>query len=423
MSEAALVTETPSGIRVVSESVPAVRSVALGMWIRTGSRDEDVAEAGVSHFLEHLLFKGTPNHTAIEISEVLDGMGAYFNAFTGKEVTNLHARFLDIHLDDAFGLLGEMLLESTFPDIDSERQVVIEEIAMYDDEPASKVHDLLSHAVFGDSPIGRPIIGRAEVISSIPVGDIRAYHEAKYTAPNIVISAAGNIDHDRLLELASKLEPGTGSRNPTGETPRPRSGETVFESKETEQFHVCFGTPSINRSDERRFALAVLDSLLGGSSSSRLFREIREERGLAYSVGTYAEQFTDAGVFAVHTGTRTENIELVCELIGKEIRKLLEEGVPETELERAREHVKGRLVLSEESNAARMNRIGRAVLHEMPILTLDEMLARVDAVTAADVGDLSSQLFSGQVLDAAAIGPDEDRFRAAVGELQGVLAA
>ena len=165
MSEAALVTETPSGIRVVSEAVPAVRSVALGMWIRTGSRDEDVAEAGVSHFLEHLLFKGTPTHSAIEISETLDGMGAYFNAFTGKEVTSLHARFLDNHLDEAFGLLGEMLLESTFPDIDSERQVVIEEIAMYDDEPASKVHDLLSKAVFGDSPIGRPIIGRAEVIS------------------------------------------------------------------------------------------------------------------------------------------------------------------------------------------------------------------------------------------------------------------
>lgn len=423
MSEAALVTETPSGIRVVSEAVPAVRSVALGMWIRTGSRDEDVAEAGVSHFLEHLLFKGTPTHSAIEISETLDGMGAYFNAFTGKEVTSLHARFLDNHLDEAFGLLGEMLLESTFPDIDSERQVVIEEIAMYDDEPASKVHDLLSKAVFGDSPIGRPIIGRAEVISSISVDDIRAYHADKYTAPNIVISAAGSVDHDRLVELAARLAPGAGSGNEIETAPPARSGETVFESKETEQFHVCFGTPSISRSDERRFALAVLDSLLGGSSSSRLFREIREERGLAYSVGTYAEQLTDTGVFAIHTGTRTENIELVCELIGKEVNKLLDAGVPEEELERAREHVKGRLVLSEESNAARMNRIGRAVLHDMPILTLDEMLARVDAVTGSDIDQLASELFSGRVLDAAAIGPDEERFRSAVGELQGALSA
>ena len=423
MSEAALVTDTPSGIRVVSEAVPAVRSVALGMWIRTGSRDEDVPEAGVSHFLEHLLFKGTPNHTAIEISETLDGMGAYFNAFTGKEVTNLHARFLDSHLEDAFDLLGEMLLESTFPDIDSERQVVIEEIAMYDDEPASKVHDLLAEAVFGDSPIGRPIIGRAEVISSISVDDIKAYHARKYTAPNLVVSAAGNVDHERLVELVSRLEPGSGEPNPILGPHEARTGATVFEAKETEQFHLCFGTPSICRSDERRFALAVLDSLLGGSSSSRLFREIREERGLAYSVGTYAEQFTDSGLFAIHTGTRTENIETVCDLIGKEIRKLLASGVPEDELERAREHVKGRLVLSEESTAARMNRIGRAVIHDMPILTLDEMLARVDAVSARDIDLLATELFSGSVLDAAAVGPDEERFRSAVAELQGALAS
>jgi predicted Zn-dependent peptidase len=422
VSEAALVTETPSGIRVVSEAVPAVRSVALGMWIRTGSRDEDIAEAGVSHFLEHLLFKGTPNYSAVEISEVLDGMGAYFNAFTGKEVTNLHARFLDSHLDEAFSLLGEMLLESTFPDIDSERQVVIEEIAMYDDEPASKVHDLFSQAVFGDEPLGRPIIGRAEVISSISVDEIRKYHSARYTAPNIVISAAGNIDHERLVELASSLSPGSGASNEINSVPEPNAGEVVFEGKETEQFHVCFGTPSIKRSDERRFALAVLDSLLGGSSSSRLFREIREERGLAYSVGTYSEQFTDSGVFAIHTGTRSENIEVVCELIGKEVSKLLESGVPDEELERAREHVKGRLVLSEESTAARMNRIGRAVLHDMPILTLDEMIGRVDAVTGKDIDGLAQELFGGRALDAAAIGPDEERFRSSAGDLQEALA-
>lgn len=423
MSEAALVTETPSGLRVVSETVPAVRSVALGMWIRTGSRDETVAEAGVSHFLEHLLFKGTPNHTAVEISEILDGMGAYFNAFTGKEVTNLHARFLDAHLEEAFDLLGEMLLQPTFPEIDSERQVVIEEIAMYDDEPASKVHDLLSRSVFGDSPVGRPIIGRAEVISSISVEDIRRYHASKYTAPNLVISAAGNVDHDALVELATRLEPGPGTTNEIGPMPVVQSGESVFESKETEQFHVCFGTPSISRSDERRFALAVLDSLLGGSSSSRLFREIREERGLAYSVGTYAEQYTDSGVFAIHTGTRAENIEVVCDLIGTEVRKLLEQGVPPEEIERAREHVKGRLVLSEESTAARMNRIGRAILHDMPILTLDEMLARIEAVTAGDLAELADELFAGRPLDSAAIGPDEARFSSAVEQLQGVLAA
>ncbi len=198
MAEAARLSETPAGIRVVTETVPGMRSVALGFWVRTGSRDEEPAEAGVSHFLEHLLFKGTPSLTTVEISEFLDGIGAQFNAFTSKEATNLHARFLDRHLEDAFGVLGDMFLRPAMSEIDSERQVVVEEIAMYEDDPDSKAHDLIAEAVFGETSLGRPIIGRSEVIETISPERIREYHDERYSGASIVISAAGNLDHDAL---------------------------------------------------------------------------------------------------------------------------------------------------------------------------------------------------------------------------------
>ena len=254
MTDEPRLSETSSGIRVITEEVPSVRSVALGLWVRTGSRDETPAQAGVSHFLEHLLFKGTPNYSAIEISERFDGLGASFNAATGKETTHLHARFLDEHTGDVFSLLGEMLLESTFPDIDSERDVVLEEIAMYEDEPSDRVHDYLADAMFGDTPLGRRILGRSEVISGIPVPDIAAYHRARYSADNIVVAAAGNVDHDQILAMAEKLSPGAGSGEETLIPQLPgQTGQLEFAVKDTEQYHVCIGAPGINRADERRF--------------------------------------------------------------------------------------------------------------------------------------------------------------------------
>ena len=211
----AQLTQLDSGIRVVTEDVPSVRSVALGLWVRTGSRNETPAQAGVSHFLEHLLFKGTKRHNAIEIAEIFDGMGASINAATGKESTHLYARFLDTHTEKAFDLLSEMLLEPTYPEIDSERQVVIEEIAMYEDEPSDRVHDVLDEAVFGDHPLGRRVLGTAEVIGSIPVPDISDYHHSRYTADNVVVAAAGNVDHDAIVELATKyVNPTTESEGP-----------------------------------------------------------------------------------------------------------------------------------------------------------------------------------------------------------------
>jgi predicted Zn-dependent peptidase len=424
LSEPVLKTQD-SGVRVVTEAVPSVRSVALGLWVRTGSRNETPAQAGVSHFLEHLLFKGTARFSAIEIAEKLDGLGASVNAATGKETTHLHARFLDEHTDEVFDLLAEMLLAPTYPEVDSERQVVLEEIAMYEDEPQDRVHDILAGAVFGDHPLGRRVLGEAEVISSVPVPEIEAYRGTHYTGPNIVVGAAGNVEHAQIAELAERLvSPASTAPNGAG------AGEALdgdarlrFYPKDTEQYHICFGAPGIVRSDERRYALAVLDSIFGGSSSSRLFVEVREKRGLAYAVGSYNEQYTDSGLVATYVGTREDNVAEACSIIGAELTRLRSEPISAAELARAKENVKGRLVLSSESTAARMSRISRATLFGLPIDSLDEMLAKVDAVSVEDLAALATELYGPEQISAACVGRDESRFREALAPVSEALAA
>jgi predicted Zn-dependent peptidase len=404
-----------SGVRVVTEAMPSVRSIALGFWVRAGSRDEGVEQAGISHFLEHLLFKGTDRFSSREIDELFDAMGAEVNAGTGKETTSVYSRFLDRHLEQAFDALQDMVLRPSYPEIDSERQVVIEEIAMYEDEPSDKVHDVLAGAVFGDHPLGRPIIGRAEVISSVPVPQIAAWHDGRYTGANIVVAAAGNVDHERLVGLvdaAVGTSPG-GARveaaSPNGIAPSLR-----FHEKETEQYHLCLGGPGLARADERRFALRVLDTILGGSTSSRLFQEVREKRGLAYSVFSYSSHYLDSGQVALYVGTRPDNVAEAMEVIGSELRRLCDEGVAEEELERARENVKGRTVLSMESTLTRMNRLGSSVLMGVPLLTVDEVLAAFDAVTLDDVNGLARALWRPEALAAAGVGGDEGTFRSAL---------
>jgi predicted Zn-dependent peptidase len=407
---------------VVTEEVPSVRSVALGLWVRTGSRNETPAQAGVSHFLEHLLFKGTARYSAIEISELFDGLGASVNAATGKETTHLHARFLDEHTDEVFELLSEMLLGPTYPEIDSERDVVLEEIAMYEDEPQDRVHDILADAVFGDHPLGRRVLGEAEVIASIPIPDIDSYHQARYTGANVVVGAAGHLDHERIAELAERLvSPAAGGNGVTGASKPGETARLRFYQKDTEQYHICFGAPGIARDDERRYALAVLDSIFGGSTSSRLFREVREKRGLAYSVGSYNEQYTDSGLVATYVGTREDNVEEACAIIGTELERLRTEPVSAEELARAKENVKGRLVLSSESTAARMTRISRATLFDLPIDSLDEMLAKVDAVEVDDLTGLAGELYGAERLSAACVGRGEKCFREALAPVSETL--
>jgi predicted Zn-dependent peptidase len=417
-------TELGSGVRVVTEEVPSVRSVALGLWVRTGSRNETQPQAGVSHFLEHLLFKGTEKYSAIEISERFDGLGASINAATGKETTHLHARFLDEHTDEVFETLAEMLLAPTYPDIDSERQVVLEEIAMYEDEPQDRVHDVLAEAVFGAHPLGRRVLGEAEVIASIPVPDIEDYRQTLYTGPQIVVGAAGHLEHERIVALAERLvQPSAEGGNGPEASPLDGGGRLCFHPKETEQYHICFGAPGLRREDERRYPLAVLDAIFGGSTSSRLFREVREKRGLAYSVGSYNEQFTDQGLVATYVGTREDNVEEACRIIGDELARLRSEPVSAEELSRAKESVKGRLVLSSESTAARMTRISRATLFGLPIESLDEMLARVDAIEVDDLTALAAELYGAERLSAACVGADEDRFRKALAPVSESLVA
>jgi predicted Zn-dependent peptidase len=411
---------------VITEVVPSVRSVALGLWVRTGSRNETREQAGVSHFLEHLLFKGTESHTAIEISELFDGMGAAANAATSKESTQLHARLLDEHTEDAFGLLSEMLLGPSLPEdeVDSERDVVLEEIAMYEDEPSDRVHDLLAEAMYGDHELGRRVLGEAGVIGSIPVADIASYHRARYTAPNLVVAAAGHLEHAEIVELARRfLAPPAGE--PAGIIDGAGDGAPrfAFRAKDTEQYHICFGGPGIARADERRFALSVLDAAFGGSTSSRLFREVREKRGLAYSVGSYTEQFTERGVVAMYVGTREDNVGEACEIIGRELESLRDGGLAGEELERAKEHVKGRMVLGLEATGMRMMRVARAVLFDVPLLSLDEMLERVEQVTLEDVAELATELYDPERLSAACIGPKEECFRDATASVSQTLAA
>jgi len=424
LEEQHTLTELGSGIRVVTEPLPSVRSIAVGLWVRVGSRNEQPTEAGISHFLEHMLFKGTPKLTAEQIAQTFDGFGAEVNAATGKETTVLHAHFLDEHLDEAFEVLGDMLLRSTWPDLESEREVVLEEIAMYEDEPQDKVHDILARAIFGDHPLGRPVIGRGEVISKLAKDDVASYHDNRYVPPAIVVAAAGNLEHGRIQELAEKyLQNDRDGERPTFAPPEPKQPSVLFHQKDTEQYHLCVGGRGLARNDDRRFALAILDGLLGGSSSSRLFQEVREKRGLAYSVYSWSSQYTDTGHVGVYVGTREDNVEKALDVIAAELRRVCEEEVGAEELNRAREHVKGRLALSRESTARRMHRLGRSVLMETPLMSLDETIERLEAVDATQIMALAREFYPPEQLSAAGVGREESRFRAALAPLGPELAA
>jgi predicted Zn-dependent peptidase len=295
---------------------------------------------------------------------------------------------------------------------------------MYEDEPQDKVHDVLAGAIFGDHPLGRPIIGRADVVSSVPVPEIASWHDGRYVPANMVLAAAGNVEHERIVELAERAF-GPASANGPGQPEAPHRNDQVlrFHEKETEQYHLCLGGAGMPRADERRFALRVLDTILGGSTSSRLFQEVREKRGLAYSVYSYASHYTDTGQVALYVGTRPDNVAEALEVIGAELHRLHEEGVSEEELERARDNVKGRTVLSMESTLTRMNRLGSSVLMGVPVLTVDEVLAAFDAVTLDDVNGLAREFWQPEGMAAAGVGGDETAFRRALEAVSPALAA
>lgn len=418
-------TRLDSGVRIVTEAMPSVRSAALGFFIGTGSRAEAPDEAGLSHLLEHLVFRGTGRFSSLEIDQIFDGMGAELNAGTGKESTSVYSRVLDRHVPRAFDVMADMVWRPTLAEADAERQVVLEEIAMYEDDPQDKVFDVLGTAVFGDDPLGRPIIGRAEVIAGTPVEQIADFHRARYVPANVVVAAAGSIDHDSIVALAESTLGAAPSGAPAPEplAPPARLPEARFERKDTEQYHVCLGGPGLARDDERRYALRVLDAILGGTSSSRLFQEVRERRGLAYSVHSFASQYHGTGQVGLYVGTRGDNVAEALRVIGDELRRFQDTPATAGELDRARENVKGRIVLSLESTGTRMHRLGSGVLAGLPIPSLDELIERIDAVTLADLEALAAELFPVARLSAAGIGPDESRFREALALLSPELAA
>src|SRR5579862_7764099 len=291
-------TTLDSGIRIVTEHMPSVRSVSLGFWIDSGSRGESESEAGLSHLLEHLLFKGSSQYSSLEIDQIFDGMGAELNAGTGKETTSVYARVIDEHLPEAFDVMADVVFRPSLAEIDSERAVILEEIAMYEDDPQDMVFDTFGAAVFGEDPLGRAIIGRAQVIADTPPTTIARFHASRYVPENVVIAAAGAVEHDDLVALAAEriemLARGSDAV-PEPVTPALGPARRRFERKDTEQYHVCLGGPGISRHDDRRFALRVLDTVFGGISSSRLFQEVRERRGLAYAVYSFTSAYRDTG--------------------------------------------------------------------------------------------------------------------------------
>ncbi len=410
------ITELPSGLRVATEAMPSVRSAALGFFVGTGSRGESQGEAGLSHFLEHLLFRGTDRYASAEIDQLFDAMGAELNAGTDKESTTVYARMLDQHLPRAFDVMADMVWRPAFRDIDPEREVVLEEIAMYEDDPQDTVFDVLGQAVFGGHPLGRPIIGRAPVIRDTPVETIAAFHAARYVPGSVVVAAAGSIDHDQIVELAERTLGGQAADTAPPIEPAPVDpAPTVrFQRKDTEQVHVCLGAIGLPRGDERRFASRVLDAIFGGLSSSRLFQAVREERGLAYSVYSFAGQYADTGQIGLYVGTRPDKVEDAMSVVGEELARLREQPATEEELVRARENVKARVVLALESTGARMNRLGASLMFGLPLLETDDVIARFEAVTLDDLRELTDELWRPERLSAAGIGPDEQLFRSAV---------
>ena len=396
-----------NGLRVISETMPAVRSVAVGCWVDSGSRDEAAAEAGCSHFLEHLLFKGSERLTAQDIAKAFDAVGARSNAFTSKEYTCFWAQLRDDDLPMGMDLLAEMLLRPAFrrEDIESEANVVLEEINMNEDDPADVAHDQFARALWGDHALALPVLGTKESITGMSREVIAAYWGRRYRPPSVVLAAAGHVEHERVLELAEEHFGGWQGElaghdfHEAAVVPR-----VEVKTRDTEQAHLVFGGEALTRGDERRFAFGLLNHILGASMSSRLFREIREERGLAYAVYSFRVPYADSGAYGIYVGTTPRQTAQVLELVRQGLAGLAGAGVTADELERAKGNMKGSLALSMEETNSRMIRLGRHELTEVRHLSLDETVAAIEGVTREEVHQVAQEVFSSpQVL--GAVGP------------------
>ncbi|MCK9249029.1 MAG: insulinase family protein [Solirubrobacteraceae bacterium] len=398
--------------------LPSALSVALGVWVGVGSRHERPVEAGSSHLLEHMLFRGTRSYASAEIDRRFDALGGELNAATGRDDTAIIARVLADEVADAFPVLAEMAAAPLLgdDDLELERRIVLEEIAMIDDDPEELVFELLPVAVFGDHPLARPVIGSRESVSATTGDALRAFHRARYAPGRIVVAAAGAVDHDRLRALTDDLFPSLDVDpidDDPGDAP-PCAPRTVFRRRDTEQVQVAVAGRGPAMGDDRRYAMRVLDTILGGTPSSRLFRAVREERGLAYAVSTFDDQHHGGGMAGVYLGTRADNLAEALQVVGDELDRVRNHSVDGDELERAKHHARARLLLGMESTQARMGVLGRSLVHGLPLRRPAEIADRIDRVTVDDVRELAAEVYDPDALAAAAVGPDEDALRVAL---------
>ncbi|WP_328583693.1 M16 family metallopeptidase [Streptomyces sp. NBC_00370] len=412
-------TTLPGGLRIVTETLPSVRSATFGIWVQAGSRDETPALGGATHYLEHLLFKGTKKRSALDISSAVDAVGGEMNAFTAKEYTCYYARVLDTDLPLAVDIVCDMLTGSLIEaaDVEAERGVILEEIAMTEDDPGDVVHDLFAHTMLGDSPLGRPVLGTVDTVNGLDRDRIARYYKKHYDPTHLVVAAAGNVDHATVVRQVRRAFEKAGALSGKDAAPAaPRTGHRSLRTagrvellnRKTEQAHVVLGMPGIARTDERRWALGVLSTALGGGMSSRLFQEVREKRGLAYSVYAYTSGFADCGLFGVYAGCRPSQVHDVLKICRDELDRAAEEGLSDEEIGRAVGQLSGSTVLGLEDTGALMTRIGKSELCWGDHMSTDDLLARIAAVTPDDVRAVARDVL-GQRPSLSVIGPLKDK--------------
>ena len=400
-----------NGLRLVTEAMPHVRSISIGVWLTRGSRHESDARSGIAHFVEHMLFKGTTTRSAEDIAQAIDSVGGQLDAFTSKEYAGYFIKVLDEHLPIALDVLSDVVLRPAFDpgDIEREKKVILEEIKMVEDTPDDLVHEMFTQHFWENHPLGRPILGTPETVEALDQAALRAHFDATYTAPHLLVTAAGNLEHARIRELVAAAFGSVGTAAHDTPEAAPGAMPTVLTRfKDLEQSHVCLGTAAYPQNHDDRYVCYILNTVLGGSMSSRLFQNIREKRGLAYAVFSGLSAYRDAGMFNVYAGCAADTVEQVIDLVVAEMRAIKGSELPEAELRRAKDHLKGNLMLGLESTSARMTQLARQEIYFDKPFTLDDTLAGIAAVSGADVQRVAASLFSNGALGLTVLGPNRD---------------
>ncbi len=398
-----------NGLRLLTERMPHVRSVSIGVWLTRGSRHETDDRSGIAHFVEHMLFKGTEQRTAEDIAQAIDSIGGQLDAFTSKEYAGYYIKVLDEHLPVAVDLLTDVVLHPRFADEDIEREkkVILEEIKMVEDTPDDLVHEIFTEHYWAGHPLGRPILGTRQTVESLTRDALQEYFRDTYIAPNLIVTAAGNLSHESLRELIARAFDGVGTRGSLVNGSEPgSSGRVIVRGKDLEQSHICLGTRAYPQNHDDRYASYILNTVLGGSMSSRLFQNIRERRGLAYAVFSGLAAYRDAGMLTVYAGCAAETVGEVVDLVVEEMRGIKQAPIPAAELRRAKDHLKGSLMLSLESTSSRMSHLARQDIYFDRQYTLDETLDGIEAVRADDVRRVAAHLFDNGSLGVTVLGPD-----------------